>query len=61
MNVMEKAWEDVDLMNLAQVGDQRRAVLNTVMNLRVQYKTGNFLTMRVSTRLSRRTLLHGII
>jgi len=32
---MEIKWESVDWIQLAQVGDQWWAVVNTVMNLRV--------------------------
>jgi hypothetical protein len=35
MDVREIGWEDVDWMNLTQSRDQRRAVVNTVMNLQV--------------------------
>jgi hypothetical protein len=32
-------------------------LMKTVMNLRAPYKAGNFLTIRVTVSLSRRTLL----
>jgi hypothetical protein len=35
MNLREVWWEGVDWMHLAQYRDQWRAVVNTVMNLRV--------------------------
>jgi hypothetical protein len=35
MGLQETGLEGVDLMHLAQDGDQWRAVVNTVMNLRV--------------------------
>jgi hypothetical protein len=35
MDPREKGWEDVDWMDLAQDRDQQRALVNTVMNLRV--------------------------
>jgi hypothetical protein len=35
MYLRERAWEGVDWMHLCQDKDQRRAVMNTVMNLRV--------------------------
>jgi hypothetical protein len=37
-------WEGVDWMHLAQDRDQWRVVVNTVMNLRVLYKTVLLLT-----------------
>jgi len=35
MDLKEMGWEDVDWVHLAQDRDQWRAVVNTVMNLRV--------------------------
>jgi hypothetical protein len=35
MNFREIGWKDVDLIHLAQNRDQWRALVNTVMNLRV--------------------------
>jgi hypothetical protein len=35
MDLGEIRWEDVDWMHLVQDRDQWRAVVNTVMNLRV--------------------------
>jgi hypothetical protein len=35
MDVRELVWEGVDWMLLAQGGDQRRALVNTVMNIRI--------------------------
>jgi hypothetical protein len=44
MDLMEIGWEDVDWIHGVQDWDQWRAVVNTVMNLRVPYKARNFLT-----------------
>jgi hypothetical protein len=33
MNLRETGWEDVDWIHVAKYRDQRRAVVNTVMNL----------------------------
>jgi hypothetical protein len=35
MDVGETGWKDVNLMHLAQDRDQRRVLINTIMNLRV--------------------------
>jgi len=37
-----------------------QALVNTVMNLQVPYKAGNFLTSRVTISYSRRAQLHGV-
>jgi hypothetical protein len=37
-------WEDVDWIRLAQDRDQWRDLANIVMNLRLPYKAGDFLT-----------------
>jgi hypothetical protein len=44
MNLMETGLEGVDWIQIDQVRDQMRALVNTVMNLRVLYKEGNSLT-----------------
>jgi hypothetical protein len=35
MDLRETGWDGMDWIDLAQVGDQWRALANTVMNLRV--------------------------
>jgi len=44
MDLRKIEWEDVDWMHLPWDRDQWQALVNTVMNLRVPYKAGNFLT-----------------
>jgi hypothetical protein len=44
MDIKEIGWEYVDWIHLAQDRDRWRALVNTVMNLRVPLKAGNFLT-----------------
>jgi hypothetical protein len=51
-------WEGVDWIHLAQDRDRWRAVVNTVMNLRVPWKAGNFLTSWMAVSFWRRTLPH---
>jgi hypothetical protein len=61
MDLRERGWKSVDWMHLAQGRDQLRAVVNTVMNLRLPYKVGNFLTSLAPVSFSRRILLHGAV
>jgi hypothetical protein len=44
MDLREIRWSGVDWIDLAQDRDQWRAVMNTVMNLRVPQNAGNFLS-----------------
>jgi hypothetical protein len=44
MGLRERGLDGVDWIHLAQDSDRWRAVVNTVMNLRVPGKAGNFLT-----------------
>jgi len=45
MDLREIGWEVVDLINLAQDGNQWRFLVNTVMDFAVPYKARrNFLT-----------------
>jgi hypothetical protein len=60
MDFREIRWDVVNWMHLAQDTDQFWAVVNMVMNLRVPQKVENFLTTRVTTGFSRRTLLHAV-
>jgi CRISPR/Cas system-associated protein Cas7 (RAMP superfamily) len=54
-DLKEVGWGVTDWIDLAQDRDRWQALLNAVMNLRVQYNAGNFLTS-----FSRRILLHGV-
>jgi hypothetical protein len=60
MDCKEVGWEGVDWIHLVQDKDQWWALVNIVINLRVPYKAGNFLTSWVTLNLSRRTLLRGV-
>jgi hypothetical protein len=45
MDLREIGFGDVDWIDLAQDRDRWRALVNTVMNLRVPQNAGNFLTI----------------
>jgi hypothetical protein len=42
MDLREIGWDDVDWIDMAQDRDQWRALVNTVLNLRVQSNAGKF-------------------
>ena len=50
----------VDWIGLAQDRDRWRTLVSTVMNLRVPWNAGNFLTSCTPVSFSRRTLHHGV-
>jgi hypothetical protein len=41
MDIKERGWDGMDCIDLAQDRDQRRALVNTVMNLRFPKMLGN--------------------
>jgi hypothetical protein len=44
LDVQVVEWEGVDWIYLAQDRDRWRALVNALLNLRVQFNSGNFLT-----------------
>jgi hypothetical protein len=58
-NFKKIEWEGVDCLYLAQDKDNWLAFVNTVMNLRVPYKTGKFLIAEGTVGFPRRILLRG--
>jgi hypothetical protein len=58
MYLREIEWDGEDWINLAQDRDQWRALVNTVMNLRVPYNAENFLSGCTIDSFSRWDQLH---
>jgi hypothetical protein len=57
MDLTEIEWDDMDCFDLAQDRDQWRALVNTVMNLRVPLYAGKFLSSCTIDSFSRRARL----
>jgi hypothetical protein len=58
MDLGEIGWDGVDWVDLAQDRDQWRALVNTVMNLRVPQNAENFLSGCTIGSFSRSARLH---
>jgi hypothetical protein len=58
MDLREIGWDGIYWIDLAQYRDQWRALVNTVMNLRVPYNAGKFLSSCTIGSFSRKAQLH---
>jgi hypothetical protein len=60
MNLREVGWGDMGWIDLAQDGNQWRALGNAEINPRVTKNIGKFLSSCTTGGFSRRAHLHGI-
>ena len=60
MDLQEVGYGSVDWIGLAQDRDRWRTLVSAVMNLRVPWNAGNFLTSCKPVSFSRRTLHRGV-
>jgi hypothetical protein len=60
MDLGKIGWSDVDWIGLALNKDHLRALLNTVIGLRVPYNSRKFFSSRITSIFSRRAQLRGV-
>jgi hypothetical protein len=60
MDLVEVRWGDGDWIGLAQDRDRWRAVLNSVLNLRVQQNAGKLSSVQATRDLSSSAQLHRV-
>jgi hypothetical protein len=60
MGLREIGWGGMDWIDLARDRDQWKALMNTVMNLRVPQNVRKFLSSCPTGGFSRRAQLHGV-
>ena len=60
MDLREVGWGGMDWIDVAQDTERWRALVHTVMNLRVPQNVGNFLANRGPVSFSEMPLFHGV-
>jgi hypothetical protein len=60
MDLREMGWDGVAWIDLAQDRDQQRALVNVVMNPRVPFNIGMFLSSCTTVGFSRRAQLYEV-
>jgi hypothetical protein len=60
MDHREIGWDGVDRVDMTEDRDQWRALVNTVLNLRVPRNIGKFLSSCTTGGFSRRAQLHEV-
>jgi hypothetical protein len=60
MNIRERGWGGMDWIDMAQDRDQWRALVSTVMKLRVPKNAVRFLSSLTIGSFSRRSQLHEV-
>jgi hypothetical protein len=58
LDIRKIGWDEMDWIDLVQDRDHWRALMNTVMNLRVPHNAGKFLSSCSVCGFSRRAELH---
>jgi hypothetical protein len=60
MDLLQVGWGDVDWIGLPQDRDRWRALVNSVLNLRVPYNTGKLSSVLTTKDLLSSAHLHGV-
>jgi hypothetical protein len=60
MDLVEVGWSDVDWVGLAQNRDRWRALVNSVLNLRVPLNAEKLSSVQTARDLSSSAQLHGV-
>jgi hypothetical protein len=60
MGLVEVGWGDVDWIGVAQGWDRWRALMNSVLNLRVPKNAGKLSSVQKTRDLSSSAQLHGV-